>query len=304
MPTPMEGKLDRNWAEVHATHIARWDAHTAIADAPPLHGEMSYNDKYMVESQLKIMVKCELGSKIYTDYINALKAVEKISRLTLDDARAVGNTSEPTVGRGQQASGCQGHGGHQSSQRHTSSRRPTSSRHHIPMHDYTMEETSQIVNEMCFDTGYDMGCDATGRLPSMAHNDVGPSHTFAHRDTSRSPSMVCDDTCSPTSSTTSLLPTTRTSPPQTTSTAPTDVRGRDKMRFMFTPRRPTPGAVPPEFVHTELIQTKIPTPSPEASHIEDWPRRLQRTQTHPPYCGIGHGKVRLVKEPIRRRKRG
>ena len=61
------------------------------------------------------MAKCELGSKIYTDYINALKAIEEIGRLTLDDARIASNTSEPAVGRGWQASGRQGHGGHQSS---------------------------------------------------------------------------------------------------------------------------------------------------------------------------------------------
>ena len=56
---------------------------------------------WQVESQLKIMVKCELGSEIYTDCINALKAVEKIGRLTLDDACAAGNTSEPAVRRDQ-----------------------------------------------------------------------------------------------------------------------------------------------------------------------------------------------------------
>ncbi|KAK7830248.1 hypothetical protein CFP56_028386 [Quercus suber] len=95
-----------------------------------------------------------------------------------------------------------------------------------------------------------MGCDATGPLPSLAHDNVGPSHTFAHRDISRSPSMVHDDTCQPTSSTTSPLPTTRTSPPSTISTAPVDVCGRDEMRFM-----PTPGAVPPEFVHTKQGET-------------------------------------------------
>ncbi|KAK7821925.1 kinesin-like protein kin-14e [Quercus suber] len=66
------------------------------------------------------------------------------------------------------------------------------------------------------------------------------------------------------------------------------------MRFM-----PTPGAVPPEFVHFEFSQTQIPAPPPEASHIPDWPRRPQRTQTHPPDCGTGHGKVRPVKEPVR-----
>nr|POE53078.1 serine--trna ligase [Quercus suber] len=92
------------------------------------------------------------------------------------------------------------------------------------MHDHTTEEASQTADKMCLDTSYDMG--------SMAHDDVGPSHTFAHRDTSRSPS---------TSSTTSLLPTTHTSPPPTTRTAPVDVCGRDEMRFM-----PTPSAVPLE----------------------------------------------------------
>ena len=40
------------------------------------------------------------------------------------------------------------------------------------MHDHAMEEASQTANEMCLDTGYDMG--------SMAHDDAGPSHTFAH----------------------------------------------------------------------------------------------------------------------------
>ena len=67
------------------------------------------------------MAKCEPGSEIYTDCINAVKSVEEICRLTLDDARFVGNTSESAVRRGQQAGGRQGHGGRQSNQRHTSS---------------------------------------------------------------------------------------------------------------------------------------------------------------------------------------
>ena len=66
---------------------------------------------WQVESQLRIMGKYEPGSRIYTDCINALQSIEEISRLTLDDARDVGNTCEPAVGRGQQASGRQGHGG-------------------------------------------------------------------------------------------------------------------------------------------------------------------------------------------------
>ena len=218
------------------------------------------------------MGKCEPGPEIYTECINALQSVEEIGRLTLDDARNAGNTSEPAVGHGRQAGGFQGHGSHQSSQRHTSGR------HHTPVHDHTMEKASPTANEMYLNTGYDMG--------SMAHDDAGPSHTFAHRDISRSPSMVCDDTCLPTSSTTSPLPTNNMSPPLTTSTTLADVHGRDEIRFM-----PTPSAIPPKFVHTEFIQKEIPTPSPEASHIEDRPRRPQRTQAHPPDCGTGHGTI-------------
>ena len=67
------------------------------------------------------MGKCEPGSEIYTDCINALQSVEEIGWLTSDDARDAGNTSELAVWRGRQASGCQGRGGRQSSQRPTSS---------------------------------------------------------------------------------------------------------------------------------------------------------------------------------------
>ncbi|XP_050246951.1 protein MAINTENANCE OF MERISTEMS-like isoform X2 [Quercus robur] len=376
----LQGKHEKDWARIHAPHIAKWAAHARIADAPAFHGEMNYNDKYLVwfrprtirhitketsywdtlvESQLRIITKCEPGSEIYTDCINALQAVEEIGRLSLDHARDVGNTSEPAVRRGWQASGRQGRGGCQSSQRHTSSRPPTSgqrhtpvptssrrptsaqrptsgsrhtpvptssrrptsaqrptsgSRHtpvptssrrhtpvptstrrHTPVHDHTMEETSQTTDEMWDDTAYDVG--------SMAHDDAGPSHTFAHRDTFGSPSMRSDGTCPPTPPSTSLLPTTCTSPPLTAGPAPAVLDGRDEMRFMPTPGRPTPVAIPPEFVHTEFIQTQIPTPPAEPSHIEDRPRRPQRTRTHPPDCGTGHGKVRPVKEPVRRRKR-
>ena len=53
------------------------------------------------------MAKCEPGSKIYTDCINALQSIEELGQLTLYDARAAGNTSELAVGRGRQASGWQ-----------------------------------------------------------------------------------------------------------------------------------------------------------------------------------------------------
>ena len=148
------------------------------------------------------MAKCKVGSEIYTDCINALQSIEELGRLTLDDARVAGNTSEPVVGHGRQAGGRQGQGGCQCSQRPTSGRRqtpvptssrrytpvPTSGRRHTPVptsgqrhtlvHDHTMEEASQVADEMCWDIGYDMG--------SMAHDDAGPSHMFAHGDTSQS----------------------------------------------------------------------------------------------------------------------
>ena len=44
----LQGKQHKNWAEEHAPHIAKWAAHTTIANALPFHGEMSYNDEYMV----------------------------------------------------------------------------------------------------------------------------------------------------------------------------------------------------------------------------------------------------------------
>ena len=77
------------------------------------------------------MAKCEPRFKIYTDCINALQSIEKLSRLTLDDACTAGNTSESVVRHGRQASGRQGQGGYQSSQRHTPM--PTSSWHHTPV---------------------------------------------------------------------------------------------------------------------------------------------------------------------------
>ena len=79
------------------------------------------------------MAKCEVGSEIYIDCINALQSVEEIGRLTLDDASDMGNTSQPAVGRGRQAGGRQGQGGRQSSQRHTSSWPPTSGQRHTPV---------------------------------------------------------------------------------------------------------------------------------------------------------------------------
>ena len=60
------------------------------------------------------MAKCEPGSEIYINCINALKVVEEIVWLTLDDAHAAGNISELAVGHGQQVGGCQRHGGRQS----------------------------------------------------------------------------------------------------------------------------------------------------------------------------------------------
>lgn len=44
----LQGKHEKNWVQEHATHIARWAAHATIAEAPPFHGVMSYNDEYMV----------------------------------------------------------------------------------------------------------------------------------------------------------------------------------------------------------------------------------------------------------------
>lgn len=164
--------------------------------------------------------------------MNALKAVEELSRLNLDNAHDASNTSELAIECDCRVGG---------------RRRHQSGHGHTPERDHTMEEASQSLDEMLFNIDYDMACNDTSPLPSMAHDDIGLSHRFAHEDTCQTPSMVRGDTCPPTSSTKSPLPTTRTSPPQTTGAAPTDVHGSKDMIFMPTPGRPTL-----EFVHTEL----------------------------------------------------
>ncbi|KAK7857451.1 hypothetical protein CFP56_017708 [Quercus suber] len=120
--------------------------HSSLLWDAPLEGE--------VESQLRIMAKCELGSEIYTDCIKALEFVEEIDWLTLDDARDAGNTSEPAVGCGRQVSGHQGRGGRQFSQHPTStqrqrptpvptsSQRPTSGQRHTPVPSSSQRPTS------------------------------------------------------------------------------------------------------------------------------------------------------------------
>jgi len=46
-----------------------------------------------------------------------------------------------------------------------------------------MEKASQSLDEMLFDTDYDMGCDDISPLPSMAHDDAGLSYRFTYEDT-------------------------------------------------------------------------------------------------------------------------
>ncbi|KAK7832223.1 hypothetical protein CFP56_026704 [Quercus suber] len=69
------------------------------------------------------------------------------------------------------------------------------------------------------------------------------------------------------------------------------------MRFMPIPGRPTPSAAPSEFrLHTLRIQGE------RIEWVEDRLQRSQQTWTHPPDYGIGDGKVRPIKELVRRRK--
>ena len=44
----LQGKHEKDWAQIHDPHIAKWAAHAKIADAPAFHGEMNYNDEYLV----------------------------------------------------------------------------------------------------------------------------------------------------------------------------------------------------------------------------------------------------------------
>ena len=117
-------------------------------------------------------------------------------------------------------------------------------------------------------------------------------HTPLHDHTMEEASQTTDDMCLDTVYDIGSMAHDDAGPSHTSAHAHTSW---SLLRFMPTPRRPTPSAVPPEGVHTEFIQTQIPTPPPppEPSHIEDRSRRPQRTRTrtHPPDCGTGHGTI-------------
>ncbi|KAF3959528.1 hypothetical protein CMV_015673 [Castanea mollissima] len=136
----------------HATHVLSayrmslaslrpnqivWEPYKSVlvANAPIFEGEMRFDDEYMewfrritrrfitketsywdtlVESHLRILAMCTLGSAIHTECMSALEAVEELSRLNLDNARAVSNTSEPPAGCGRLVGGRRGRGGRQS----------------------------------------------------------------------------------------------------------------------------------------------------------------------------------------------
>lgn len=179
----------------------------------------------------------------------------------MDDARDVGNTSQPAVGRGRQAGGRQGQGGRQSSQRHTSSRPPTSGQRHTPVPTSSRRPTS-------------------GQRPTSGPRQT-PVPTSSRRHTPV-PTSSPRHTPAPTSSPrhTSLHDHTMEEASQTTyemsldsaydigSIAHDDAgpSHTDDMRFMPTPRRPTLGAVPPKGVHTEFIPPQIPTPPLQSLH--------------------------------------
>ena len=238
------------------------------------------------------MAKCEVGSEIYTDCINALQSVEEIGRLTLDDARDVGNTSQPAVGRGWQAGGRQGQGGRQSSQRHTSSQPPTSGQRHTPVPTSSRRPTSsQRPTSGPRQTPVPTSSRRHTPVPTSSprHTPAPTSsrrHTSLHDHTMEEASQTTDEMSLDSAYDIGSIAHDDAGPSHTAD-----------MTFMPTPGRPTVGAVPPEGMHTEFIPPQIPTPPPEPSHIEDRPQRPQRTRTHPPDCGTGHGTI-LCTHPI------
>lgn len=57
--------------------------------------------------------------------------------------------------------------------------------------DHTLEEeVPQAFDSMLSDSDYDMFCDDIVLPPSMAHDDAGSSHSFAHYHTCQSLSLV------------------------------------------------------------------------------------------------------------------
>ena len=213
------------------------------------------------------MAKCEPGSEIYTDCINALQSVEEIGRLTLDDARDVANTSQPAVGRGRQAGGRQGQGGCQSSQRHTSSRPPTFGQRHTPVPTSSRRPIfGQRPTSGSRQTPVLTSSRRQTPVPtsSRRHTPIPTSsrrHTPLHDHTMEEASQTTYDMCLDTTYDIGSMAHDDAGPSHTSTRAHTSW---SPLRFMPTPRRPTPSAVPPEGVHTEFIQTQIPTPPTRA----------------------------------------
>lgn len=76
---------------------------------------------------MKILAKCDPGFAIHAKCMNALKVVEELSRLNLDNAYDASNTSELAAECDCRVGGC---------------RRHQSSHGHTPEDDHTMEEAS------------------------------------------------------------------------------------------------------------------------------------------------------------------
>ena len=70
----LQGKQERNYVEAHAMHIAKWVVHATIANAPPFHGEMSYNDKYMVWFRPRTL--CHITKE--TSYWDTLVSLQRL----------------------------------------------------------------------------------------------------------------------------------------------------------------------------------------------------------------------------------
>ena len=151
-----------------------------------------------------------------------------------------------------------------SSRRPTSSQRPTSGPHQPPVPTFSRRQTPVPTSSR-----------RQTPVPTSSRR-----HTSLHNHTMEEASQTTDSMSLDTAYDIGSMAHDDAGPSHT-----------DDMRFMPTPGRPTPGAVPPEGVHTEFIPPQIPTPPPEPSHIKDRPRRPQRTRTHPPDCGTGHGTI-------------
>ncbi|KAK7843108.1 serine/threonine-protein phosphatase 7 [Quercus suber] len=265
----------------------------------------------LVNTQLRMLSRCQPNSENYKDIMDVLDVVGEMNRVNLDSARAVSSTRTPVAGHGRRSGGRGGRRGGRGFGRGSS---------HDQEHSDSDEYPPSAV-DIDSDSDYGLSIDDIGIRPCMIHHDIGPSTThdtppsplpttlhddigpsYTH-DASSSPlPLTPNDDIEP--STTHgapwfPLPSTPMSATLTTNVASTDLAGGSSRVFIPILGLPTPHH------HFPTRSTQIhslPKPQQEVARVEQPhgknveqlepppPKYLKCTRNEKSSCGTGEGR--------------